>query len=268
MHIKKVLLSLLLTGFIFISCKENKDLKKNSTAPKVSDRISGNQDENAIVYQTDELIIKKLSNHVYMHISFLETDEYGKVSCNGMLVVNKNEAVIFDTPTSDQSAEELINYVTGELHSKIKAVVPTHFHKDCVAGLQAFYSTPIPVYAFKKTIQLMKENKNPLYIGIIGFEGVLVLDVGGKKVFATFFGEGHTQDNIIAYFPSEKAIFGGCLIKAMDAEKGNLEDANVAEWPKTVSKLREKYPNIKIVIPGHGNAGGAELFDYTINLFQ
>ncbi|HCO82289.1 MAG TPA: subclass B1 metallo-beta-lactamase, partial [Arenibacter sp.] len=29
-----------------------------------------------------------------------------------------------------------------------------------------------------------------------------------------------------------------------------------------------KYPTAKIVIPGHGIAGGTELLDYTIKLFQ
>lgn len=265
---KKVFLSLILAGLLVVSCKEDKRPSKNSSAPKVSENTPKLGKVNSVVYQTDQLMVKKLSDHVYVHTSFLKTEEYGKVACNGMLVLNKNEAVLFDTPTNDKASKELIDYITEEQNAKIKAVVPTHFHKDCVAGLGAFYDNNIPVYASEKTIKLMKENENSLYIGITGFEGVLVLDVGGKKVFATFFGEGHTKDNIIAYFPSGKAIFGGGLIKAIGAEKGNLEDANVNAWPKTVRKLKKKYPDIRIVIPGHGEPGGAELFDYTIHLFQ
>ncbi len=94
------------------------------------------------------------------------------------------------------------------------------------------------------------------------------MNVGDKKVYAEYFGEGRTKDNIIGYFPEDNAMFGGCLIKELDAKKGNLEDANIKEWPETVRKLKQKYPQTKIVIPGHGKPGGTELFDYTINLFE
>jgi len=67
-----------------------------------------------------------------------------------------------------------------------------------------------------------------------------------------YYGEGHTKDNVIVYFPDDKVVFGGCLIKAVDAGKGNLEDANVAAWPETVRKLKRNYPDTKIVIADHG----------------
>jgi metallo-beta-lactamase class B len=83
-----------------------------------------------------------------------------------------------------------------------------------------------------------------------------------------YFGEGHTKDNVVGYFPSENILFGGCLIKELKATKGYLGDANIAQWPNTVERIKEQYPNIKIVIPGHGAIGGSELLDYTIKLFQ
>jgi metallo-beta-lactamase class B len=73
---------------------------------------------------------------------------------------------------------------------------------------------------------------------------------------------------VIGYFPDGNAVFGGCLIKEMNATKGFLGDANLTAWPETVQKLKQKYPNTKIVIPGHGKSGGSELFDYTIQLFR
>src|SRR5690606_39426970 len=58
--------------------------------------------DSSVVYQTENLIIKKISDHVYVHISYLNTDDFGKVSCNGMLVINKGQDVIFDTPDIDK----------------------------------------------------------------------------------------------------------------------------------------------------------------------
>jgi len=92
--------------------------------------------------------------------------------------------------------------------------------------------------------------------------------VGQKKVISMFVGEGHTKDNLIGYFSDEGILFGGCLVKATGSAKGNLEDANTTEWPKTVEKLRILVPQVKIVIPGHGKPGGEELLDYTVDLFR
>jgi metallo-beta-lactamase class B len=35
-----------------------------------------------------------------------------------------------------------------------------------------------------------------------------------------------------------------------------------------VEKVKLKYPNAKIIIPGHGEWGDKELFEYTIKLFE
>lgn len=66
---------------------------------------------------------------------------------------------------------------------------------------------------------------------------------------------------------SFKVLFGGCLVKEVGAEKGNVADANVQEWPLTIAGIKEQHPDIKIVIPGHGKPGGITLLDYTATLF-
>lgn len=72
----------------------------------------------------------------------------------------------------------------------------------------------------------------------------------------------------MCYFPGKNILFGGCLLKEIDASKGYLGDANVAEWSNTVEKVKAAYPNVKIVIPGHGDYGDGKLLDYTIKLFK
>ena len=221
----------------------------------------------SLVYSSDNLEIRKISNHVYEHTSFLQTESFGKVPCNGMVVTDKNEAIVFDTPTDSISSEELIHYFTNSLPFNIMAVIPTHFHTDCLGGLKEFHQHQIPSFASERTIRIFKESKAGLQIPQNGFADSLELKVGDQKVFAGFFGEGHTRDNIVGFFPEDNILFGGCLIKESGAGKGFLEDANVAAWPETVKKVKERFPQIDIVIPGHGKQGGAELFDYTIGLF-
>lgn len=254
----------LLLGLTFISCKESSP-KHNQANQKTNNEPLT---DSIIVYQTENLIIKKLSNHIYEHISYLNTDDFGKVASNGMLVINENEGILFDTPTDNKSSIELINFVNKELKCKIIAVIPTHFHNDCIGGIAEFEEHNIPTYATKQTIELLKENGQKFSKPIKYFDDSLTLNIGNKKVYAEYFGEGHTKDNIVGYFPNDKAVFGGCLIKEVGASKGYLGDANVKEWSETVEKVKLKYPNAKIVIPGHGKWGGTELFDYTIKLFK
>ena len=266
--IKLFLTLFLLIELTFVSCKESLSkynqtkLKTNTENPK-KDLV-----DSLTIYQTENLILKKLSNHIYKHISFLNTNDYGKVSCNGMLVINENKGIIFDTPTDNKSSLELINFVTNDLKSEITAIIPTHFHEDCVGGIQEFEKHNIPTYARKKTIELLKKNGQNFSKPIKEFDNNLTLDIGNKKVYADYVGEGHTKDNIVGYFPVDNAIFGGCLIKKIGASKGYLGDANTDKWSETVRKIKLKYPKTEIVIPGHGKSGGTELFDYTIELFE
>lgn len=216
-------------------------------------------------FTTDDLILKKVSDHAYAHVTYLQTQTFGKVPCNGLIVFDQGEAVIFDTPADDATSEKVIRWVEDSLHCKVKAVIATHFHEDCVGGLKAFHAHQIPSYATNKTISFARKAGFP--VPQKGFDGKLDLQVGKQPIAAAFYGEGHTRDNIIGYFPAEKVMFGGCLIKEVDATKGNLADANVEAWPGTVTKIKKQYPDVKVVIPGHGLIGGSELLDYTVKLF-
>lgn len=196
----------------------------------------------------------------------MQTESFGNVPCNGMIVTNNNEAIVFDTPTNDENSEELIQWINEKQHCKINAVVSTHFHQDCLGGLQAFYNDNIPAYAYYKTIEFAKTNN--FRVPNNAFQNKIALAVGADSVMVAFYGEGHTKDNVVAYFPKDEVLFGGCLIKALDANKGYLGDASVQDWSATVEKVKKAYPNVKIVIPGHGKYGNTKLLDYTINLFR
>jgi len=218
------------------------------------------------VYKTSDLIVTQISDNSFEHTSFKQTQDFGNVPCNGLIVRNSNEVIIFDTPTNNKSADNLIRWIKETLHCKINAIIPTHFHDDCLGGLKAFEENDIPSYAYFKTIELAKENN--FVVPKNSFKDSLILKVGNESIIANFFGEGHTKDNVIGYFPSENIMFGGCLIKELDAGKGYLGDANVTDWSNTVEKVKKEYPNVKIIIPGHGEYGNKKLLDYTIKLFR
>ncbi|MEN9549210.1 MAG: subclass metallo-beta-lactamase [Bacteroidota bacterium] len=217
-------------------------------------------------YQSTKLTITQIAEHSYLHTSYLQTNDFGYVPCNGLLVKSQNEAIIFDTPTNDSAAQELITFIQENLKCKINAVIPTHFHDDCLGGLSAFTNHHLPSFANTKTIELATAKNTAVPQN--GFTDSIILKVGSQPIVARHFGEGHTKDNVVGYFPLDNILFGGCLIKELKASKGYLGDANVAAWSATVEKVKQAYPQVKIVVPGHGQPGGSTLLDYTIKLFQ
>lgn len=219
-----------------------------------------------VVYKSETLRILKLTDHVYLHESYLETKDFGKVPCNGMIYAHETEAAVYDTPIDSASSVELIHWIENTLNKEIIAVVPTHYHQDNLGGLQAFHAREIPSLAYRQTIHIATEQNMP--IPQMAFDPKLEITVNEIPMFIEFLGEGHTVDNTVVYIPSEKVLFGGCLIKAKGYDKGNLAEANEDAWAETVRQVKATYPDIEIVIPGHGNAGDADLLDYTIELFE
>ncbi len=217
-------------------------------------------------YKSDNIKITKVSDHVWQHTSTLETKSFGDVPCNGAIMVDNGKAVVFDTPVGKKAAIELIAWVQTELNTKIIAIVPTHFHIDCLDTLDEFHNVNIESFASEKTIDLAKINN--FSIPKNSFNSYKEFQIGNSKVIVSFMGEGHTKDNIVAYFHKDNVLFGGCLVKSLKAPKGNLADANINEWSNTIQKIKSTYPNIKFVIPGHGKSGNYELLDYTQQLFQ
>ena len=218
------------------------------------------------VYHSENLVITQISDNAFLHTSYLQTNDFGNVPCNGMIARNTNEVIVFDTPTNDKSAEELIKFIKEKLHCKINAIVPTHFHSDCLGGLASFHSNKIASFANSATIELAKANN--VVVPQNSFNDSLKIKLGNTYTIVKYFGQGHTIDNVVGYIPKENILFGGCLIKELQATKGYLGDANIGEWSNTVEKVKQQYPNVKIVVPGHGEIGGKELLDYTIKLFK
>lgn len=218
------------------------------------------------LYHTKSLIVTQVAEQSYIHTSYKQTNDFGNVPCNGLIVRDHDQVIVFDTPTNDSSANELISWISKNLQSSIKAIIPTHFHDDCLGGLKAFHDNNIPSYAHIMTTDLAKANQDTF--PRFSFSDSLILKVGNEPVMVKYFGEGHTKDNVVGYFHHDQILFGGCLIKELEAGKGYLGDANVSAWPKTVGRISTYFPHVKIVVPGHGDYGSRDLLDYTIKLFS
>ena len=209
--------------------------------------------------------IENIASSVYVHTSFLETSSFGHVPCNGVVFVSDREAIVVDTPVSDVASKQLLAWLRNN-DIRVRGVVVSHFHVDSLGGLDAFHEAGVPAYVSMATRRLSGRDKWPSTTRF--FDKQIRLEVGNTFVHNDFLGPGHSLDNIVSWFPDAKALFGGCLIKALGSGKGNMTDADVSRWSRTVMRVKATYGAAQWVIPGHGKAGGSELLDYTAKLFS
>ena len=217
------------------------------------------------VHISKDIEVIQISKHSYVHVSYSQTSEFGRVGSNGLIYTDNGQALLFDTPMNDSLTEQLVTWIKDTLKVSIVGFVPNHWHADCMGGLNYLNNIGIPTYANEKTIAIAKSKDLP--IPQYGFTDSLVLRLGSQKIICKYFGPGHTTDNIVTWIPSERILFGGCMVKELKSESlGNIADANLAEWPKTMSKVIAAYTSADIVIPGHGAFGGPELLTHTLEL--
>ena len=238
----------------------------------------------------DDLSVKEIEPGVYIAVhNFLGP-------ANSLIIKYENgELLLIDTPLTDDATKELIDWVLRDDTSNVKiTAVNTHFHMDNLGGNGYLYKKNAVIYGSDLTVSLLKERglgngipemlkspglekqydyymKNKLYppnnIFKLGEEKHLVVGTDSLSIY--FPGAGHAPDNIVVYFHNRKILFGGCLVKSLVSKTlGNVGDAVVDEWPESLRKLREKYKDAILVIPGHGDEGSLELIDHSLKLFN
>ena len=204
----------------------------------------------------------RVSEHAYVHVSYAEIPPWGRVASNGLIYISGDEALLLDTPTSDSLTKALVRWITDSLKVRIVGFVPNHWHDDCMGGLGYLHSIGVPSYAQEKTVAIAQSKNLP--IPHHAFVDSLTLHIGKEIVVCRYFGAGHTVDNIVSWIPSERVLFGGCMVKDLQSGKlGNIADADLSAWPSTIGRVLTAYPNVRIVVPGHGAIGGRDLLRHT-----
>ena len=213
----------------------------------------------------DDVVLRLIAPDVWVHTSYAELPQSGRVPANGLLVVDGSEAMLIDLPWTDEQTAALFEWINAECGARVTTVVPTHFHEDCMGGLREAHRRRALSYALDRTI--LAASRRQLPIPQNAFREEIVLTCGGTPVEVRYFGAGHTADNVVAWLPRKKILFAGCLVKSANATSlGNTEDGDLKAYPATLRRVRATYPQAKIVVPGHGHWGGLELINHTLVL--
>ena len=227
--------------------------------------IANTQSTDEITKLSDDVEVRKLAEGLWLHTTYFDIEGLKNVPANGLIVIDGKNAMMIDLPWTDEQAGLLFDWVTKEHGAIIKKVVPTHWHIDCVGGLAEAHRRNAESFALDKTVEILNAKHEPVPQN--WFTDRLNLGCGNIRVELAYLGPAHTVDNIVSWIPARNILFGGCMVKSLNARNlGNITDADVESWPKTLTKVKEAYPDAKIAVPGHGQPGGIELIDHTIKL--
>ena len=190
-----------------------------------------------------------------------------KVPSNGLYLVTEAGVVMIDTPWDSTQFKPLVSYIKAKHKKDVAICISTHSHEDRTAGLEFLAQTGTKTYTSTLTMQFCLKNgeKKPSYT----FEKDTIFHIGNHTIQTYYAGAGHTKDNIVVWFPEAKLLYGGCLIKSTEAkDMGNVREADLKEWPKSLIRLKEKFPNPKFVIPGHQSWKNINSIDHSLKLLK
>ena len=267
----------------------------NVALPPQEENKQVSSSANEIASPTDEmgttLFVEEIQQGVYV-----VNHEFPWPSNSMVVEMETGDIVLVDTPYTPKATEELLSWINKRFGQRKIFAINTGFHFDNLGGNQALVQKDIPVYGSSLTEQLIYEEgeasrellmswlntpEDKEFYGAyqqipyvpptesLDLADLQNLKFGNEEVEIYYPGQSHSPDNLVVYFPKKNILFGGCMIKSMASKDlGNIADANLEEWPKSVKKVLERYKDSKIVIPGHGEWGNLDLIEYTLQLCE
>lgn len=218
--------------------------------------------------QSDEakLKIEQLSGDFHIYTTY-NLYEGTRIPAHGMYLITREGVVLFDTPWDSTQCQPLLDSIQQKHHQAVTVCLATHWHSDRTEGLEYYRKKGIKTFTTVLTDQLCEKHHKKRAQYLITKDTVFNL---APYSFQTYYpGPGHTADNIVIWFPNQKILYGGCLIKGADAEDlGYLGDANTAAYETTLRRVQKKCPNPKFIIVSHSNWRNANSMNHSIKLAQ
>lgn len=212
----------------------------------------------------DAVVVEPVAQGIWLHRSVKYLPEYGDVPSNGLIIQAGEEALVVDTAWTPEQTAQVLDWAEQHV-GPVRAVLVTHWHDDRSGGLPEVHRRGITSYGSKLTVQQARAHNAP--VPSRQFENTLDLSTLGVAGEAHFAGAGHSLDNLVVWFAESKLLFGGCLVKAANAQSlGNVTDGDLDAWPHTLTEVQIRYPNAATVVPGHGAPGGLDLLTHTQEL--
>ncbi|MES2647283.1 MAG: BlaB/IND/MUS family subclass B1 metallo-beta-lactamase [Bacteroidota bacterium] len=215
---------------------------------------------------TPKLKITYLRENFYVFTTY-NMYKGNSVSANGMYLVTDKGVVMFDTPWDTTQFQPLIDSIQIKHNKEVVICIATHSHKDKTAGLEFLKKRGVNTFTTRDTDSISKIKREKRAEFLLAKDSIFTV---GQYNFQTYYpGPGHTPDNIVIWFEKEKVLYGGCLVKSVEAtDLGNMEDGNLKEYPATIKNLQVKFQHPGYIITGHQSWNNNTSLEHTLNLIK
>jgi metallo-beta-lactamase class B VIM len=176
---------------------------------------------------------------------------------------------LIDGAWGELATLSLLEKVKKETGKAVTKMIVTHHHIDRTAGVDVAEWRGIQIFTHPDTPNLAAKAGFP-----VPNTSVAALKTPGSRtkvgnVELAYPGQGHAQDNLVAYIPSADILYGGCAVRGAGSKTlGNQEDANLEKWAVSLNWMKSTYPKAKVVVPGHGKGANLSLIDATLALIS
>ncbi len=216
--------------------------------------------------QTKPLEIKHLTGDFYVYTTY-NLYKGTPVPSNALYLVTNAGVVMIDCPWDSTQFQPLLDSIQLRHHKKVVMYIATHSHADRTAGLAFYAKHGVKTYSTVQTDAISKASHEKRAEILMAKDTTFKI---GQYAFQTFYpGPGHTVDNIVVWFPKDKVLYGGCFIKSTEAtDLGYVAESKVNEWPASIKKLQQAFPDPAYVIPGHDDWKNKKSLEHTLELLE
>lgn len=167
-------------------------------------------------------------------------------------VLVTNEGAILVDNKFPVDYDNLMAQVRAITTQPIRYVVNTHYHGDHSGNNQAMQKQNVQVVASERARRKMIEGNQP-GLPNVTLDTAVRLYLGGKRAEVRYFGRGHTDGDVVVYFPDHRAVAMGDLYTVGQGLPQLVDypgGGSMRDWPQTIDGVLAL--DFDAVIPGHG----------------
>nr|WP_063857827.1 subclass B1 metallo-beta-lactamase BlaB-3 [Elizabethkingia meningoseptica]Q9XBN7.1 RecName: Full=Metallo-beta-lactamase type 2; AltName: Full=B2 metallo-beta-lactamase; AltName: Full=Beta-lactamase type II; AltName: Full=Carbapenem-hydrolyzing beta-lactamase BlaB-4; Short=CHbetaL-4; AltName: Full=Class B carbapenemase BlaB-4; AltName: Full=Metallo lactamase BlaB-3; AltName: Full=Metallo-beta-lactamase type II; Flags: Precursor [Elizabethkingia meningoseptica]AAD43582.1 beta lactamase BlaB3 [El len=221
---------------------------------------------NAFGQETPEVKIEKLKDNLYVYTTY-NTFNGTKYAANAVYLVTSKGVVVIDSPWGEEKFKNFTDEIYKRHGKKVIMNIATHSHDDRAGGLEYFKSLGAKTYSTKMTDSILAKDNKPR--AQYTFDNNKSFKVGKDEFQVYYPGKGHTADHVVVWFPKDKVLVGGCIIKSGDSKDlGFLGEAYVNDWTQSVHNIQKKFPNVQYVVAGHDDWKDQTAIQHTLDLIS
>ncbi len=188
---------------------------------------------------------------------------------NTGVIIGDDGVIVIDAQATPAMAEKVVEKIREVTDKPIRRVVLTHYHAVRTLGASAYGAGE--VVASDLTRRLIAERGQQDFESELArfprlfqsaetipgltwptasFSSAMSFWLGKREVRLMTLGRGHTMGDIVCFVPDEGVMYSGDLVEYRSA--CYCGDAHLADWPKTLERLRLFRPSA--LMPGRGDA--------------